>query len=356
MSKNALKRKRKQEKWDAEKDDRKKVKKEKRKERKVRDRAARDALLAAGADPASLRPKRQPSSLAPVAVVLDCDFERYMTDKEKISLSGQVTRCYSENKAARHRSHMWVAGWKGALKARYETVMQNQHRKWRDVGFCAGDFVECCREAREKMAAATATGPRAGGEMPASLQRSLDAGVPWTRDEADPFPLSDPEPETPEDLKDIVYLTSESPYTLERLEPNTCYVVGGLVDRNREKGLCYRRARERGVRTAKLPIGQFMDMQSRKVLATNHVVEIMLRWVETESWGEAFAAVIPKRKGGKVKEDGRDEDGSEAEQGDGAAAAEEESDESEAGEDGDEAKQEDVKDEGVKQEIEVDKS
>ena len=138
----------------------------------------------------------------------------------------------------------------------------------------------------------------AGGEMIAPLQRSLDDGlVAWERDEYEPFPLPEPQPEPNAAFSDVVYLTSESPYTLQRLEPHTSYVIGGLVDRNREKGLCYRRARELGIRTARLPIGQFMVMQSRQVLATNHVVEIMVRWLECEDWGEAFMAVIPKRKG-----------------------------------------------------------
>ena len=69
-------------------------------------------------------------------------------------------------------------------------------------------------------------------------------------------------------------------------------------------------------------------MQSRQVLATNHVVEIMLRWLETGSWADAFMAVMPKRKGGTLKdkagEDENVEDGDEGlyEKKDGEAAGE----------------------------------
>lgn len=102
---------------------------------------------------------------------------------------------------------------------------------------------------------------------------------------------------------EVIYLTSDSPNTLDELKPYSTYIIGGLVDKNRHKGICYKTACDRGIKTAKLPIGQYMEMQSRFVLATNHVVEIMVRWLDCGDWGEAFLQVIPKRKGGKLKQD-----------------------------------------------------
>ena len=99
----------------------------------------------------------------------------------------------------------------------------------------------------------------------------------------------------------IVYLTSDSPNILDVLSPYTTYIIGGIVDKNRHKGLCYKRACSRGIPTAKLPIGEYMIIQSRTVLATNHVMEIMLRWLEDGDWGKAFMKVIPKRKEARLK-------------------------------------------------------
>lgn len=104
----------------------------------------------------------------------------------------------------------------------------------------------------------------------------------------------------PED-GEVIYLTSDSPDTLTELKPYSTYIIGGLVDKNRHKGICYRQATERGIKTAKLPIGDYIQMASRSVLTTNHVMEIMLRWLEVGDWGEAFMQVIPQRKGGQLK-------------------------------------------------------
>lgn len=324
MSKNAQKRLRKQQQWEDGREDRRLKRKEKRQTHKLKVRAERAALIAGGADPRAVynRDKRA-AVLVPVAIVVDCDFEQYMADKERISLTSQVTRAYSDNRNAKYRAHLWIAGFRGKLEERFNTVLQAQQRSWKGASVFAGDFAACAVEARLQMAAKTTVTPppedEAAAQKPSEqhlvgpLQRSLESPAPWPRDAHDPFPLPDAEPPLDPAYKDVVYLSSDSPYTLARLEPNTTYVVGGLVDKNREKGLCYRRARERGIRTARLPIGQFMVMQSRQVLATNHVVDIMLKWLEFEDWGKAFLSVIPKRKGGKLREengaDGEQENG-----------------------------------------------
>jgi tRNA (guanine9-N1)-methyltransferase len=42
-------------------------------------------------------------------------------------------------------------------------------------------------------------------------------------------------------------------------------------------------------------------MSSRFVLATNHVVEILLAWLECGDWAKAFEKAVPKRKGGVLR-------------------------------------------------------
>ncbi|KAF4965304.1 hypothetical protein FSARC_6886 [Fusarium sarcochroum] len=297
MSKNALKRLKKQQQWEAGKEERKQKRKDSRVARKVRKREERAALIAQGIDPDANKKEKPPSINVPISLIFDCDFEQYMREKEIISLGSQITRSYSENKNARYRTQIYVSDWNGKLAERFHQILDDKHRNWKGIDFVDGDFIACAEKAREQMKGKD-------NQVTEALQRSIDDKSPWVRDAKDPLPLPDPEPEPRPEYNDIVYLSSDSPYTLERLEPNTSYIIGGLVDKNREKGLCYKRARERGIRTARLPIGQYMVMQSRTVLTTNHVVEIMLKWLEYENWGDAFMSVIPKRKGGQLREQG----------------------------------------------------
>jgi tRNA (guanine9-N1)-methyltransferase len=301
MSKNQMKRLRRQQAWEDAKESRKLKRKEKRHEKQARKRTELEQKLeaakAAGLDPEEARlavtkpaaPVRKHNPV-PVAFIIDCDFERYMLDNEVVSLSSQVVRSYSMNKTAKYQAHLYVSSFGGKMKERYETVLESNYKKWRHVQFIEGDFVEAARLAGEAME----------GEGAWELIEVLKPAEKDGDEEDGQRAAAEPEPEQGVD-RSIVYLTSDSPYTLDRLEPNTSYVIGGIVDRNREKGLCYKRAVERRVRTAKLPIGEYMAMQSRFVLTTNQVVEIMANWLECGDWGQAFLHVIPQRKGGVLK-------------------------------------------------------
>ncbi|KAI0194293.1 guanine-1-methyltransferase-domain-containing protein [Xylaria flabelliformis] len=308
MSKSQLKKLRRREKWEESKQDRRLKRRDKRHERQARRRAERDeecaAAAAEGREPILTtdrqRHRSQTGTRVPVAIIIDCQFEKYMHEAELISLSSQVTRCYADNRGARYPVHLYISSYSGFIKERNETVLENQHLKWKGIRLCEGEFTEVANEAKESM-----TGPNAG-EMIDLLQQgssgesiSCASSAPANTNRAKSAPTPSPEAEDVD--KSIVYLTADSPYTLSRLEPNTCYVIGGIIDKNREKGLCYQIARGKNVRTAKLPISEYMILQHRHVLATNHVLEIMLKWLETGDWGTAFLSVIPTRKGGKLK-------------------------------------------------------
>ncbi|KAI4146150.1 MAG: hypothetical protein LQ340_006029 [Diploschistes diacapsis] len=288
MSKNQLKKLRRHEQWEAGREEWKAKRKLKDKERKERKRAERDRHAAEQArensefsatpkpaDEAKLNPAK--SVLLPVTFLVDCGFDELMMDKEIHSLTSQITRCYSTNRHAPCQAHMMLCSFNGRLKERMEIALSNHHRSWSRFRCVDDDFVVAAEKAKEHMSG------RNGGKLAGSFSaRAEESGCP-------------------EGEGEVVYLTSDSPNTLEELKPYSTYIIGGLVDKNRHKGICYKRARDKGVKTTKLPISRYMEMNSRFILTTNHVYEIMLKWLETKDWGEAFMAVMPKRKGASLK-------------------------------------------------------
>ncbi len=283
LSKSQLKKRRRQEEWESQREERKIKRKEKAKESKLRKRAAKEQLSAE-----SLQQPKAPTRehhQMPVTFVIDCGFDDLMTDKEIMSLASQLTRCYSDNKGASMRAFLVVSSFGGRLKQRFDNVLSKHHKSWRGVRFFEEDYIHVSQCAGEWMSKIST--PALAGAL-SKLTTAEETN-------------SAPENQNSHTEGEVVYLTSESPNTLTVLKPYSTYVIGGLVDRNRHKGICYKRAVEKDVKTAKLPIGDYMDMKSRFILATNHVNEIMLKWLDMGDWGQAFSKVIPGRKGGVLK-------------------------------------------------------
>ncbi|GAC95971.1 likely tRNA guanine methyltransferase [Pseudozyma hubeiensis SY62] len=124
-------------------------------------------------------------------------------------------------------------------------------------------------------------------------------------------------------ISDAIYLTADTDDTLTALEPGKTYIIGGIVDKNRYKGLCRAKADRLGIRAAKLPLSQEMleavernvssqgdsirddagqngqddkGFVGRKVLTVNQVVEILTAWTETRDWVTALEKALPRRK------------------------------------------------------------
>lgn len=294
ISKNKLKKLRREQQYEENRERRKTKRKEKLQEKKKQKRAARGISLKTDPgvsasingqindndSPEGYRRRLCQSVQLPVTIIIDCGFDDLMLPQERTSLAAQLTRCYSDNSKAPFKTHLAISSFEGHLKDRFDNVLSGNHKNWKGVRVMSGDFFEASKQSQEWM-------KEHGGILGGALAPNPGADQALHTDKSG--------------SGDIIYLTSDSPDTLTELRPYSTYIIGGLVDRNRHKGICYKRAIERGMRTAKLPIGEYMQMASRFVLATNHVSEIMVRWLELGDWGEAFERVIPKRKGGVLK-------------------------------------------------------
>ncbi|KDP35519.1 hypothetical protein JCGZ_08957 [Jatropha curcas] len=174
-------------------------------------------------------------------IVIDLEFSHLMTSSEIHSLVQQIMYCYAVNGRCATPGLLWLTG-------------------------CAG-------------------------EMESQLQR-LPGFDKWIIEKESRSYI-----EALQDQKEnLVYLTADAETELDELDLKRIYIVGGLVDRNRWKGLTMKKAQEQGIQTAKLPIGNHLKMSSSQVLTVNQVIEILLKFLETKDWKDSFFQVIPQRK------------------------------------------------------------
>lgn len=261
MSKNAWKKLQKQKRWDEQKDEYRQKRREKKKVAREKKRQRASEGPETEDENYHLQAKREkPQVQLPsgVSVIMDCEFDDLMSDKEIVSMSNQITRCYSAKRHATHLVDLVISSFNKRLKARFEKSLLD-YKLWQNM---------CFKE-----------------------NETLESILP--KDE--------------ESLSKYVYLTADTENELERLEEGYTYILGGIVDKNRHKQLCLHKAQKLGLKVARLPIGKYIQMNSRHVLATSHVYEIMCMCFELgHDWEKAFNAVLPPRKlraGVESKED-----------------------------------------------------
>lgn len=184
------------------------------------------------------------SASAPVpAVVIDLDFDALMTERERTSLACQLGYCYSANRNAGFSLRLHLSSLHGRMAAQVARVGGSEN--W-PVARHESSYLEAF------------------------------------------------------DRDSLVYLSSESEHVLDALDPARVYVIGGLVDHNRHKGLTHSRAVAAGIATARLPIAEHVDTEAggagRRVLAVNHVFEILALRASGVAWPEALLRTIPQRR------------------------------------------------------------
>lgn len=206
---------------------------------------------------------------SPLRVAIDLSFDDLMTDRDIHKLLKQIQRTYSMNRRADRPVQLYLTSFGGRSK----TILDEIHCKF----------------------------------------TSWDVHI---REESYGDVFSQ---------EDVVYLTSDSPNVLSEVDESKAYIIGGLVDHNYHKGLCYRLAVERGIAHARLPISEYLKLNSRTVITVNHVFEIMLLYLQTKDWKESLVQIIPARKIGATENEGHKKTGNEARK---DVNAEEETDES----------------------------
>ncbi|KAG2430279.1 hypothetical protein HXX76_010374 [Chlamydomonas incerta] len=189
-------------------------------------------------------------------VVIDLDWEDKMTENDIRHLVQQLSFSYSANKQVEKPVHMMLTSFKGAV-ADTANKMISGMENW-------------------------------------SITRT-------------PQHYSELLGGTEESRGQLVYLTADSNTELEELDPAKTYIIGGIVDHNRYKGLCEGSARAAGIATARLPIAKHIQLASRAVLTVNHVFQILVEWYARRDWAAVLDAVLPMRKRAEYAQQVKDE-------------------------------------------------
>ncbi|BGP12229.1 hypothetical protein JCM10213_007487 [Rhodosporidiobolus nylandii] len=331
MSKSALKRKRKDELFQAQKQQRRALEKEKKKAKtaEVRRKVAEGLMEKPAPKKKKVSGKQTPHG---ARIVIDVGFDELMSEKEVKSMASQLAYCYSSNRGTQHPFPLLISSFNGRLRESYGKRVDHMAWKgveWWEEGFEAlyagrsdeaEDAGEAAPAAEGSAAPAVDPTPEEATAPTAPSESSSTDPLPPAAPSIPPAPLSESSASTPSmtpstplitlgalsghprsscPKSSIVYLTGDSPNVLTSLEPGKTYVLGGIVDRNRYKNLCLNKANSLGIAHAQLPIGEYLpEMQTRKVLTVNQVFEILVNQAEDPEggWREALRKVMPERK------------------------------------------------------------
>jgi tRNA (guanine9-N1)-methyltransferase len=272
LSKNMLKKLKRKQDWESKKKEIKKFKKDKIKEKKKKNKQE---------NPIEINPI-QPIEPVPyvehiprkikaeifqnkinsgIILIIDCGFENLMNEKDIISLVQQIAFCYSVNRKA--------------------------EKPFNFIIYDVGDLVMGMLN-KNNVSKWTAMKIIKKGEF-----KTIDEFIlNFTNNEVS--------------RENIVYLSADSENETNDLLKSQVYIVGGIVDRNRFKMITYNKAKELGINHGKLPIGEYIHLNSSKVMTTNHVFSILSHYHSVEqNWKNAFMSIIPQRKlnEGKDNED-----------------------------------------------------
>ncbi|CAI5741429.1 unnamed protein product [Hyaloperonospora brassicae] len=183
-----------------------------------------------------------------INVVIDCEFEEKLTEKEKKSLSQQIMFSYGVNRRSRAPMSVYITSLHGDIRKNLEKIVG--FHEWQAFAGLSESYMDLFKK------------------------------------------------------ESLVYLTADSPTVITKLRRDKVYIIGGIVDRNRLKGITYQKAVAQGIETAKLPLDAVVEMgAATRVLTVNHVFEILAQFSEVNDWAQATLATLPSRKKAQLKKD-----------------------------------------------------
>lgn len=96
--------------------------------------------------------------------------------------------------------------------------------------------------------------------------------------------------------ENCIVLSPDADEELSTVPHNAAFVIGGLVDRSVNKCETLIQATHAGFKTLRLPVKSHIPEAHNCVLNVNTCVEILIRFVQLDSWGAALTQSVPQRK------------------------------------------------------------
>ena len=174
-------------------------------------------------------------------ICIDIDFDNYMNFKERKSLIDQVRHCYSYNRKSEKPCSLIVTG---CTEKSWAMLKNRNAKQWKTK------YIELYKQPIEEIL----------------------------------------------DIENSVYLTADAEEIIQEFDIGTTYIIGGIVDKNRHKNLCLDKAKKLGMRVARLPILENVDLCTSTVLTVNQVFGILIEQNKTESWDFLKEQLIPERR------------------------------------------------------------
>ena len=281
ISKKQMKRMKDREEWLKKKKEIRKNRKERKKERKKKEREEKEKKLKENPE-LILEEKEKKIIHKPrkerieefknkckngIKIIIDCDFENLMNEKSNISMCRQISEIYSINRHSQNPFNLILYNVGDFL---FNNLKKNSYENWIGIQiFKKGEF-----ETFDKFIS----------EVLYKECNNIE-----------------------EQKKKIYYLSADSENNINELNSDCTYIIGGIVDRNKYKGLSYNKAKELKINHGKFPIGEFLELHSSKILTTNHTFAILDKFNSNHDWKEAFMSIIPKRKFDEGKNDSSDD-------------------------------------------------
>jgi tRNA (guanine9-N1)-methyltransferase len=205
------------------------------------------------------------------SIIIDCDWESKHSEQTLKSLTQQIMFCYGINRRHDNPASLYLTGVGPLVTA---NLSKSNFQHWIGTTIESKDYIDL-----PYFSVTSQTAPAHGEAAPDAAEvTGNDNGT------------------CPTKVKTLVYLTSDAEETIETLDPNCAYIIGGIVDRNKFKGATYNKAVAQGVRTAKLPIKENFDLGATHILTVNHVYGILLNFAKYQDWRQAIKEVLPSRK------------------------------------------------------------